>query len=221
MLKSCLFGYFAAMQIIVLADAVQQAALQDNTPLADVVWVKDAEAFLQYKNADAFIDLEFINDEKRKVLLTQLLPALVIVNSVTDTLQNIHPDFIRINAWPTFLNSSLLEGFCADEQRPRAGKVLALFAKKVHWLPDEPGFVTARVISMIINEAFLSLAEGVSTKEEINTAMKLGTAYPHGPFEWAEKIGVQNVVTLLQELCKTEGRYVPAELLVQETNKGI
>ena len=42
---------------------------------------------------------------------------------------------------------------------------------------------------MIINEAFLALQEGVSTKEEINTAMKLGTNYPLGPFEWVEKIG--------------------------------
>lgn len=209
------------MQIIVLADDAQQSVLVNHPPLADVVWIKEVETFLQHKGADAFVDLEFVNEEKRKVLLRQLLPAPVMVSSVTDTLQNIHPDFIRINAWPTFLSATLLEGSCAVEQQVNAQKILALLAKKAQWLPDEPGFVTARVVSMIINEAFLSLAEGVSTKEEINTAMKLGTAYPFGPFDWAEKIGVQKIVTLLEKLSEKDKRYTPAELLVQETNKAI
>lgn len=208
------------MQIIVLADDKQYADWATNTA-ADIVWVKDAAAFLQYKSADAFIDLGFINEEERTGLLTQLLPAPVIVNSVIATLQDIHPKFVRINAWPVFSTASLLEGSCAVEQQAKAEELLSVFAKKVQWLPDEPGFVTARVVSMIINEAFLSLAEGVSTKEEINTAMKLGTAYPYGPFEWAEKIGVQRIVSLLQTLSKTDKRYAPAELMVQETNKAI
>ncbi len=45
-------------------------------------------------------------------------------------------------------------------------------------------------MAMIINEAWHALAEEVSTKNEIDTAMKLGTNYPYGPFEWAEKIGL-------------------------------
>ena len=53
---------------------------------------------------------------------------------------------------------------------------------------------------MIINEAFIALREGVSTKEEINTAMKLGTNYPYGPFEWAGKIGIERVNALLDKL---------------------
>jgi 3-hydroxybutyryl-CoA dehydrogenase len=69
---------------------------------------------------------------------------------------------------------------------------------------------------MIINEAYLALAEGVSTKEEINTAMKLGTAYPFGPFDWAEKIGLKNIALLLQKLSSTQPRYTPAAGLLQE-----
>jgi 3-hydroxybutyryl-CoA dehydrogenase len=83
-------------------------------------------------------------------------------------------------------------------------------------LPDEPGFITPRVISMIINEAYFALEEGVSTKEEINTAMKLGTAYPYGPFEWAERIGVRNILVLLNRLSKEKSQYKPAPLLVEE-----
>ena len=43
---------------------------------------------------------------------------------------------------------------------------------------------------MIINEAYFTWEAGTSTKEEIDIAMKLGTGYPYGPFEWGEKIGL-------------------------------
>ena len=56
-----------------------------------------------------------------------------------------------------------------------------------------PGFITARVIAMIINEAFFALQENVSSKEEIDTAMRLGTNYPYGPFEWTKLIGIDKI----------------------------
>ena len=55
---------------------------------------------------------------------------------------------------------------------------------------------------MIVNEAFIALKEDVSTKNEIDTAMKLGTNYPYGPFEWCEKIGREKIRSLLQQLSK-------------------
>lgn len=210
------------MQIIVLADELQKKELTGETSVTDIIWIKDEQEFLQHKNADAFIDLKFLNDEDRKVLLAQLLPKLVIINSVTDTVTEINPAFVRINGWNTFLSAGIVEAAYKNEVvKARAEEVFAKFNKKLEWLPDEPGFVTARVVSMIVNEAFISLAEGVSTKEEINTAMKLGTAYPYGPFEWAETIGLQNIVMLLDKLSRKESRYKPAELMVQETNKAI
>jgi 3-hydroxybutyryl-CoA dehydrogenase len=57
------------------------------------------------------------------------------------------------------------------------------------------------------------LGEKVSTKEEIDLAMKLGTNYPWGPFEWAEKIGVENILNLLEKLSQQEERYFPAPAL--------
>ena len=210
------------MQIIVLADELQRAELTKEVSVGDVVWVKDEQEFLQYKNADAFIDLEFVNDHHRIALLNQLLPNLVIINSVTDTLQELNVPFVRVNGWSGFLSSYLVEAACSsDEEKSKAEEVFSVFNKKMEWLPDEADFITARVISMIINEAFIALAEGVSSQKEINTAMKLGTAYPYGPFEWAEKIGVQNIVTLLQKLSASQSRYAPAELLLQEAKKAI
>ena len=113
----------------------------------------------------------------------------------------------------------MLEGACKNEEhKQKAEAVFSFFNKRIEWLPDEPGFITARVVCMIINEAYMALEESVSTKEEINTAMKLGTNYPYGPFEWAEKIGVQNVARLLQKLSEKQARYKPAGLLAQNTD---
>jgi 3-hydroxybutyryl-CoA dehydrogenase len=108
-----------------------------------------------------------------------------------------------------------------DELRKTAQDIFGVFNKKLEWLPDVPGFITPRVISMIINEAYFALSENVSTIEEIDTALKLGTAYPYGPFEWGNEIGLQNIVTLLKKLSKKQARYVPCDLLVQETDKAI
>jgi 3-hydroxybutyryl-CoA dehydrogenase len=137
-------------------------------------------------------------------------------------LHEINPSFVRINAWNSFLNGELIEA-CAnnDELKKAVQEVFKIFNKKLEWLPDQAGFITPRVISMVINEAFFALSENVSTIKEIDIAMKLGTAYPYGPFEWANKIGLQNIVNLLKKLSKKQSRYIPCDLLVQETDKAI
>ena len=145
---------------------------------------------------------------------------MVIINSITDTLAQIHASFIRINAWPGFLGS-IVEASCLKEElKEKTELVFEQFNKKVEWLPDEPGFITPRVISMIVNEAYIALEEGISTRAEIDEAMKLGTAYPFGPFEWALNIGVGNIVGLLTRLSNEKSQYKPAALLVQQASPG-
>lgn len=208
------------MQIVILATEQQKEELYSTESFFDVEWIGDAEEFLKYRSADAFIDLAYANESSRNHLLGKLLPKLVFINSVTHTLSETNTSFIRINGWNSFLSSSIIEAACSDESlKTDAKKVFALLNKKLEWLPDESGFITPRVVSMIINEAFISLSEGVSTKEEINTAMKLGTAYPYGPFEWAEKIGLKNITALLEKLSEKQPRYQPSELLVQQSNR--
>ncbi len=63
---------------------------------------------------------------------------------------------------------------------------------------DRAGMVAPRIVGMIINEAYFTLQEGTATKPDIDQAMKLGTNYPHGPFEWSIKIGLDNVVAVLE-----------------------
>ena len=165
---------------------------------------------------DAVIHLLFENNKERITKLSTIAD-LVVVNSLVETLNEIHPSFIRINGWPGLLNALLIEASALEEKAKE--KAVALFqhlGKNVKWVDDEPGFISARIISMIINEAYFALAEGVSTKEDIDIAMKLGTAYPHGPFEWAGLIGLGKVAHLLTKLSRQEPRYSPAPLLLAE-----
>ncbi len=141
----------------------------------------------------------------------------IVINSVIKTLAQLNtpPNVLRINGWQTFLQPTVWEiaGAVTDEIKKGLSTSLQ---KKIMNVPDEVGFATAKVVSMIINEAYFALQDEVSTKAEIDTAMKLGTNYPFGPFEWAAKIGSKNIYKLLQTLSKKEKRYTPCSLLNNE-----
>ena len=202
------------MPIVVLTDEnLKQELLNDVKILEEeVIYIKDIGEFHEHK-ADAFIDLLF--QESHIGTLKQLLPGPVIINSVSRTLAETNTSFVRINAWPTLLKSPVIEASALEKSNiEKTESIFSYFNKKIEWLPDEIGFITPRVISMIINEAFMAFEENISTKEEINTAMKLGTNYPYGPFEWAEKIGLDKISSLLLRLSKEQTRYQPSSSLL-------
>jgi 3-hydroxybutyryl-CoA dehydrogenase len=114
-----------------------------------------------------------------------------------------------------------LEVAFSSETAAQLQELLQLLQLPYQAVPDIPGFISTRIVSLIINEAFLALEEGVSGREEIDTAMKLGTNYPKGPFEWFAAVGPQRVATLLQQLAATHQRYTPAPLLLQTAEHGL
>jgi 3-hydroxybutyryl-CoA dehydrogenase len=72
-------------------------------------------------------------------------------------------------------------------------------------IEDQVGMVTPRVVCMVINEAAFLLGEGTASVEAVDQAMKLGTNYPKGPFEWCDQIGVDNVVDLIEAMHRATG----------------
>lgn len=140
----------------------------------------------------------------------------VMVHSVTITLPNLPPKFARINAWPGFITNSIFEIAALDNQKIVWENVFERLGLQYRWVSDKPGMVAPRIIAMLINEAYFALGDGVSTRHDIDTAMKLGTNYPFGPFEWAKKIGLSNIIGLLNTLAITNNKYVPAPLLLND-----
>lgn len=204
------------MKIAVIANEILKEELlaQGMANEVQVEWLNEIPSV---SAADCYIDLLFKTEQQRINKLNKLQPALVMVNAVINTLDEMPGIFIRFNGWPTFLKRALLEASCNNAAiKTAAEKFFAFFNKKIEWVPDIPGFISTRVVCMIINEAYFALDEKVSGKPEIDTAMKLGTNYPFGPFEWGEKIGLQNVNELLTTLAQTNSRYQPSALLKKE-----
>jgi len=204
------------MKIVLLADDEQIEELRisiDNIDKCEMV--ADVETFYKIPGTDAYINLQEDAASKKY----DGLNGIVLINSVINTLKETKtlPNVFRINGWNGFLSSSNWE--IAGEENDFLKSIFSFLNKKYTVVADEPGFVAARVISMIINEAYFALGEKISTKEEIDIAMKLGTNYPFGPFEWCNKIGIKKIYTLLQRLSKDDSSYLPAPLLKEEATR--
>jgi 3-hydroxybutyryl-CoA dehydrogenase len=199
------------MNILIIGDDTQKGeiltlpASEKNT----VIFTDALPGIESLTNFDAFFILSDVEEIDIKIF--QQKP--VFINSVFKCLSefDLSQNVSRINAWPGFLSRPLWEVAAHSENNIepifRELNRLAIVVK------DEPGFVAARVISMVINEAFYAFEEEISNMEEIDRAMKLGTNYPWGPFEWAEKIGIQNIYLLLKKLALKEERYKPSPAL--------
>ncbi len=181
----------------------------------DSTWELISNNDILSEDADAFFlfdtDASFVNDQ------STVKP--VFIHSMNDSLteMNLPPNFIRVNAWPGFLEKGIWE--IAGIITSKAEIVLKQLGKKFIPVNDVPGFVTARIIAMIINEAFFAKGENISTEAEIDLAMKLGTNYPHGPFEWGNTIGLKNIYCLLEKLSFTDERYKVAPALKEKSNQ--
>ncbi len=99
-------------------------------------------------------------------------------------------------------------------------------AKQLEKIPcvvnDYPGFVANRILMPMINEAIISLHEGVAGVQAIDTVMKLGMAHPMGPLQLADFIGLDICLSILKVLHEGFGnpKYAPSPLLVNMVNAG-
>lgn len=132
--------------------------------------------------------------------------------------------FFGINGLPGFINRPRLEvSLLNAEDRESLDETLAALGMEADVVADRTGMVSARVVCMIINEACFMVQEGTAGMAEIDQAMKLGTAYPMGPFEWADKIGVDQVHNVIASLFQDQQdpKYRMAPLLRERHLKGL
>ena len=90
------------------------------------------------------------------------------------------------------------------------------------WCQDSPGFVSNRILMPMINEAILTLQEGVAEPEAIDGIMKLGMNHPIGPLALADLIGLDTVLHIMHVLQEglASDKYSPAKLLVEMVEAG-
>lgn len=103
-----------------------------------------------------------------------------------------------------------------DELSKKLGKTPAV-------ANDFPGFVSNRILMPMINEAVYCLMEGVATKENIDTVMKLGMNHPMGPLALADLIGLDTCLAIMEVLYEGLGdsKYRPCPLLRKMVAAGL
>jgi 3-hydroxybutyryl-CoA dehydrogenase len=206
------------MIVAILANELTRAEIQRKgiPPGIEITWV-DSLSSLRMTEADAWFDLQFRNDPERTAQLKGLNP--LFIGAIEVTTKSLPQNSIRINSWPGMIERSIVEIASGNENNIKeAASILNELKWAFEVTPDIPGFISARVLAEIINEAYFTLEAGTSTKKEIDTAMKLGTNYPNGPFQWCEIIGIKNVYDLLLEISVTDDRYIPNTVLKSELN---
>ncbi|MDE3236250.1 MAG: hypothetical protein KGO81_09875 [Bacteroidota bacterium] len=198
------------MHLAVKASALQKEEwLQKQFPSSvSYEWVTES-----VPEADVYVDLMY---EDEGYAFSAVTEKPVLVNAVVNTATMLPLNCIRINGWGGFLKNEKMEICGNTSMKTVADHIMNQLQWKYHWVADEPGMIAPRVVAMIINEAYFGLQDGISSKAEIDVAMRLGTNYPFGPFEWAEKIGLKKIVKLLEALAATDARYSPCDLLVKE-----
>ena len=128
-----------------------------------------------------------------------------------------------MNPVPVMKLVEIINGYATDKSTTNTILDLSRSLGKVPCVVnDYPGFISNRILLPMINEAILSLQEGVAGVEEIDTIMKLGMAHPMGPLQLADFIGLDTCYSIMNVLHMGFGnqKYAPATLLANMVQAG-
>ena len=81
-----------------------------------------------------------------------------------------------------------------------AERFFATLGKHTAWVGDAPGLVLGRIVCQVVNEGAFALSEGVGSAQDIDAGMVHGLNYPRGPLAWADQIGLDHVLSVLDGL---------------------
>ena len=152
-----------------------------------------------------------------KVFLNSVKISLAELSNLTG--HSLKAAVFGFNGLPTFLNRKILEvSLLKPEHEIRLKEICGQLQTDYLLVDDRVGLITPRVVCMIINEAYYTVQDGTAIRADIDKAMKLGTNYPFGPFEWCARIGIKHVYELLEALYEDthDDRYTICPLLKKE-----
>ena len=128
-----------------------------------------------------------------------------------------------MNPVPVMKLVEIIRGLATSEETHEAIKAESLaLGKTPVEVRDVPGFISNRVLQVMINEAIYCLYEGVASPEDIDTVMKLGMNHPMGPLQLADFIGLDTVLAIMETLYEgyADCKYRPCPLLRQYVKAG-
>jgi 3-hydroxybutyryl-CoA dehydrogenase len=128
-----------------------------------------------------------------------------------------------MNPVPVMKLVEVIRGYAtSDEVTNTIMEVSKSLGKAPVEVNDYPGFVANRILMPMINEAIITLHEGVAGVEEIDTVMMLGMAHPMGPLHLADFIGLDVCLSILEVMHQGFGnpKYAPCPLLVNMVTAG-
>jgi len=128
-----------------------------------------------------------------------------------------------MNPVPVMKLVEVIRGYDTSDEVCAAVMLLSQNLQKIPVeVNDYPGFVANKILMPMINEAIITLQEGVAGVEEIDTVMKLGMAHPMGPLQLADFIGLDVCLNILRVLEDGFGnpKYAPCPLLVNMVTAG-
>jgi 3-hydroxybutyryl-CoA dehydrogenase len=217
-----------------LAKNVIDEATKTST-LANIITITSIQEGVH--NADLVVEAATENSEIKKSIFTQLdqhAPAHCILASNTSSIsitqlanatkrpnQVIGMHFM--NPVPVMKLVEIINGQATSDATTEA---IVSLTKTIDKIPcvvkDFPGFIANRILMPMINEAIISLHEGVADAATIDQIMKLGMAHPMGPLQLADYIGLdvcKNIMVIMQEGFQND-KYAPSPLLVQLVTEG-
>jgi 3-hydroxybutyryl-CoA dehydrogenase len=109
--------------------------------------------------------------------------------------------FDLVHDWPSVTHVGIA---AADQAEPgKAERAAALFQAigcEVSLLDDTHGLAVMRTFAQLVAMAVDTVAARIASGADVDKAMRLGTNYPSGPLEWADRIGVKQVAAVLRNL---------------------
>ncbi|WP_440132601.1 3-hydroxyacyl-CoA dehydrogenase family protein [Chitinophaga sancti] len=213
------------MNILVIGDEQNFIALQRKGGLAahTVERADSLKEAQELQNRDLIIDLQFDAHPENAGLYARYPAIPVLAGIVKTSLQTVKHTYgcslIGCNWLPGFIDMPVTEISLLEEaQKPILAAIMLQLGWEYEQVQDAVGMVTPRVVCMIINEAYMAAETNTASREDIDVAMKLGTNYPMGPFEWSKKIGIREVYEVLTAVYTATGneRYAISELLKKE-----
>lgn len=212
----------------ITADQKDQTLANIQTHTSLVSGVSNADLVVEAATENVEIKLDLFRQ------LDKLTPAGCVLASNTSSISitkigsvTDRPDKVIgmhfMNPVPVMKLVEVIEGFKTDK---KVTEEIVELSKKLGKVPaltqDYPGFIANRILMPMINEAVISLHEGVADVTEIDTIMKLGMAHPMGPLQLADFIGLDVCLAILNVLYDGLGnqKYAPSPLLINMVTSG-